>query len=484
MRRLALILHAHLPWVREPQPWSSTERWFHEAMWECYLPLLDWLERTDAALTISVSPPLAAMMRDGVLGQRLGEHLSVLADLNRALAPSAELHAHYATRLAEADASRQRSWLTRFTALRRVERITTSVTHAFLPALAPVDGVRAQLELGRACWSTPGTGVWLPECAWSAEIDHALAVLDVGVTVLAEHGLALARPRVAAHGLVSDRGVTYIGRSRQACLRVWSRDHGYPGHHLYRDFYRDIGFDDVRLDPLSQGGMTGLKYHRITSRNMGHEQPYEPDRAMEQVERDAADFVAGLMSTPLPTVVAAFDAELFGHWWHEGLLFLDAVLQRLRAAGIELVTLSSLADEALPVAEPTSSTWGRGGFSRDWVNPATARCWRDIHNAHRELVDSVQRFGHVVGVRGAALDHAIDATLGAEASDWLYMISQREHAGYAERRLAEHLRMAERMREIAGGAVPGRADEVAIRSPRTVTDAVSSETLRRCITSR
>ena len=35
---------------------------------------------------------------------------------------------------------------------------------------------------------------------------------------------------------------------------VWSRQEGYPGHPLYREFYRDIGFD---LDPGSLGGEVG-----------------------------------------------------------------------------------------------------------------------------------------------------------------------------------------------------------------------------------
>src|SRR6185436_7777608 len=33
-------------------------------------------------------------------------------------------------------------------------------------------------------------------------------------------------------------------------------------------------------------------------------------------------------------VVAAFDTELFGHWWHEGPAWLAAVLRALPAAGV------------------------------------------------------------------------------------------------------------------------------------------------------
>ena len=42
---VALVLHAHLPYVRSAQPGSLEEDWFFQALIECYLPLLETLER-------------------------------------------------------------------------------------------------------------------------------------------------------------------------------------------------------------------------------------------------------------------------------------------------------------------------------------------------------------------------------------------------------------------------------------------------------
>ena len=39
-------------------------------------------------------------------------------------------------------------------------------------------------------------------------------------------------------------------------------------------------------------------------------------------------------------VVAAFDTELFGHWWYEGPMWLERVLRALPAAGVRVGTLS------------------------------------------------------------------------------------------------------------------------------------------------
>jgi 1,4-alpha-glucan branching enzyme len=62
---LAIILHAHLPYVRHPEfELSLEERWLYEAITEAYIPLLLLLERlveegVDFRLTLSLTPTLA-----------------------------------------------------------------------------------------------------------------------------------------------------------------------------------------------------------------------------------------------------------------------------------------------------------------------------------------------------------------------------------------------------------------------------------------
>ena len=71
--------------------------------------------------------------------------------------------------------------------------------------------------------------------------------------------------------------------------------------------------------------------------------PYSPELAAQAVQRDARDFVDTVVarlrslraSTGRPALtVAAFDTELFGHWWHEGPDWLAAVLRLLPEAGV------------------------------------------------------------------------------------------------------------------------------------------------------
>jgi len=73
---LALVLHAHLPYVRGSEPNSLEEDWFFQALIECYLPLLETLEAAAAdplqhpQLTMGVSPTLLSLLADTTLRER------------------------------------------------------------------------------------------------------------------------------------------------------------------------------------------------------------------------------------------------------------------------------------------------------------------------------------------------------------------------------------------------------------------------------
>ena len=73
---LALVLHAHLPYVRHPEYQDFLEEdWFYEAITETYIPLLRVFEGlvedgVDFRLTMSISPTLLSMFMDPLLQER------------------------------------------------------------------------------------------------------------------------------------------------------------------------------------------------------------------------------------------------------------------------------------------------------------------------------------------------------------------------------------------------------------------------------
>ena len=66
--QLAIVLHAHLPYVRKNEKNSLEEDWLFQAILECYIPLLKSIESSknenplNTKLTISLSPTLLSLL--------------------------------------------------------------------------------------------------------------------------------------------------------------------------------------------------------------------------------------------------------------------------------------------------------------------------------------------------------------------------------------------------------------------------------------
>ena len=205
---LAIVLHTHLPFVRHPEhDRPLEERWLHEALAECYLPMLAMFERLQHdgvrfALTMSLTPPLAAMLRDPLLQQRFDEHLAKLQELAEREVVRLEGDGYFqpiARFYQEHFADVRRVWegiehdvvgaLARWADEGSVDLITCSATHAYLPGLMPCpDALRAQIRLGRAAFShlvgREALGMWLPECAYDPSFDAEIQRAGIRYTLL------------------------------------------------------------------------------------------------------------------------------------------------------------------------------------------------------------------------------------------------------------------------------------------------------------
>ena len=484
---LALVLHAHLPFVRHPEHARHLEeRWLYEAIVECYLPLLDAFDRlaedgVPFALTMSVTPPLAAMLKDPLLQERFEAYLDraeALAEQEQrrlwgdaGLAPVATFYKEHFTRMRavwERCGGDIVAGLVQHWDAGRIELLTCSATHCYLPGLlAAPEGIRPQLELGmrgfeRIVGRRP-TGAWLAECAYDPSYDDAIARAGIRYTVLDTHGVTHARPRplLGAHApITSPAGVTFFARDVDSSKQVWSRDEGYPGDAYYREFHRDIGFDLPETQLMGQVAadgsrlMTGLKYFRITGKD-AEKRPYQPGVARERAVAHAGDFVlrrakqVGQLASTLasgaapPIVVAPYDAELYGHWWFEGPWFLEAVFRALpqTRGAVESITLGKFL-ERHPIcvqATPSASTWGAGGYGEVWVGPEAAPTWRHVHHATRYTAWLVDRHRQADGRRGQALDQAIRELLLLQASDWAFILKHGTATGYAQARIRSHV---------------------------------------------
>src|SRR5690606_9563141 len=81
---VAIVLHAHLPFVRHPEHERFLEEtWLFEAITETYLPLLRIMDGWNRdgvnwRLTMSLTPTLCSMLDDDLLRERYLQHLGRL----------------------------------------------------------------------------------------------------------------------------------------------------------------------------------------------------------------------------------------------------------------------------------------------------------------------------------------------------------------------------------------------------------------------
>jgi 1,4-alpha-glucan branching enzyme len=391
-----------------------------------------------------------------------------------------------------------------------IELLGGPATHPYLPLMADERLLRAQLETGlahHARWAgARPTGLWAPEMGYrprgpvadaTAEpqavdrygtptlprlpgelpgleelyaelgIDHFL--VDAATLVRAAGGAErdwTRRPEVpdpeagdpyeVVHDgvRVGDTDVVAYARDLSVAYHVWSPTAGYPGDAWYRDFHA-VGTFGVH------------RSWRVTDRELPPtaKATYEPDRAAAAVTRDAEHFHGVLREVldprPSALVVAAYDTELFGHWWFEGPAWLDAVLRRI-ADDPRLVTttLASRRSRRPPTRrlDLPESSWGYAKGHASWVTDDTRPLWAGLRRA-----ESLAREAASSGRLTAAAEAQVARELAQlMCSDWPFMVTRGNAAEYALGRARDHLA---RLEELCAGTDEARVAELARRVP-------------------
>ena len=425
---LAIVLHTHMPYVEGFGVWPFGEEWLWEAMAGSYLRLLDLLD-AGAPLTLSVTPVLADQLEADGLADRFRAFLTGVRRETHGR-DAAALRAEGRPELAAAveRAAGDYEW-----ALERFDGIggdllgalaphvawTSAATHGLLPLCATDAGVRLQLAAGiashRARFGGWGGGFWLPECGyapWLPALLTAAGVTASCVDLTGHLGLGAAanlRP-VRPPG-----GPLLVPIDRATIELAWA-DGGYPAAGGYRDHHRHTTF-----------------HHRPWA-NDGS--PYDHARGLALARADAADFVARtrerLVRVP-GLAVCALDTEFLGHWWYEGVAWLEAVLAEAAVQGLPVVRL----DEALPRHPPVAlapgeelpvTTWGVGGDLSSWSGPAVAELAFAARAAELRALAADRRAGTA----------AARELLAVQSSDWAFLMTRAWAGTYPQERVRAH----------------------------------------------
>lgn len=378
---------------------------------------------------------------------------------------------------------------------------TSAATHAYLPLLANDASIHLQLaaaaqtherHLGRR-----PRAIWLPECAYRPGYYTEAGALRPGLERLLEvHGLALFFAEThmieggAPVGMAAGQGfgpygsidrdyviptggvleshrastlrpywvgesrVAVIGRDNPTGMQVWSSEHGYPGDFDYREFHK-------------KDSHSGLQYWRVSGKDidLGMKDGYAPAQAARRVESHAGHFVS-LVARRLeegrgqgfdfPLVSSHYDTELFGHWWYEGVSWLEQTLRRLASnPQIELTTPLDYLDQHPPTASlhVPEGSWGAGGGHHVWDNESNHWMWDEIHRCeakYQQVAGTPERAPQLPALKQLARE-----LLLMQASDWPFLVTTGQAPVYAEERFRQHV---QRFDQLAGQLSEGTVD--------------------------
>ena len=214
--------------------------------------------------------------------------------------------------------------------------------------------------------------------------------------------------------LRSPAGPLLVPIDRATIELVWSRG-GYPRDPRYRSYH---AFTEHRHRAWSNDGA-----------------PYDPARGAAAAREHAADFVARVRERVAHggLCVLAADTELFGDWWHEGPLWLEAVLGEAAAQGLPIARLDDALTRHAPVPAPDDlpvTSWGTPRDLTTWSAPPVAGMAWSARDAELRTVAAARA--------GAADARAVRELLALQSSDWAFLVSTDLAAPYGHERAAHH----------------------------------------------
>ena len=214
-----------------------------------------------------------------------------------------------------------------------------------------------------------------------------------------------------------------FGRDLEVTYRVWSPKAGYPGDPAYRDFHT---YDHP----------SGLKPSRVTGRRAAGAQTAVRPGVRRRRGAAARRRLRGHRGrrgcvrcrNRAGLVVAAYDTELFGHWWHEGPAWLDAVLRPAPGRGRTARHVGRGAADAGRARHPARGLVGRGKDWHIWTDQVhLTDQGRAVAERLTDLVD--RRFATGRAARHPRYDQLFREALLTLSSDWAFLVSHGSSPG-------------------------------------------------------
>ncbi|MHA1407556.1 MAG: 1,4-alpha-glucan branching protein domain-containing protein [Candidatus Heimdallarchaeaceae archaeon] len=382
-----------------------------------------------------------------------------------------------------------------------IEIISSGITHGYLPLLGKDEMVNAQIRAGQRIYEkhfgrNHSIGIWLPELAYRPTyrwknpltgeefdrkgiefylqenkikyfiVDTPLLRGGKGIgaylerfdalkmiwkqyekekPAIQERDLSIYRPYYITDDEELEKRVSFYTRDDRTGILVWSGDIGFPGDEWYLEFHK-------------KHWPSGNRYWRITGPNvdLGEKKVYNDLKIVERLDENSEYFfkvvkeilLENQKSAVKPNVIVSpYDFELFGHWWFEGIGFLERILTFVSEdEEISLTTGSKYLQTYPPEKENIVSlpegSWGEGNFHWIWLNQDTQWCWRYIYECEKIYLEVLKIYREKYHEDFELMTRIINQ-MGRElfllsSSDWEFLISTWGARDYAESRVLTH----------------------------------------------
>ena len=147
------------------------------------------------------------------------------------------------------------------------------------------------------------------------------------------------------------------------------------------------------------------------------------------------------MSERAPMIVSPYDAELFGHWWFEGIEFIANVFREIDKhkifKAITPIEYLSMYPQN-QVVEPAPSSWGDQGYFDVWLNEGNGWIYRHLHQMAKLMSQYALNDENREDYR-RVLNQMLRELLLAQSSDWAFLITTNTAKDYSIVRTKEHI---------------------------------------------
>ena len=475
---ISFVINIHEPFVRHPeQPLCLQEYWFYQTLSDTCLPLLEVFDRLDNSHVpfragISLSPTLCHMLCDEYLLNRYLDYTDRRIEFGAAqlkvLSENDDIYSavkYYYNRFLD-----QRVLFTErynmdilkvfnyFQRKGRLEMLTTSATHAFLPFYAAYpEAVQAQIEVAISTYRNHfegyPQGFWLPEMGWSVELEKWLRSYNFAYTILDTHGLVYSNPP-------AEKGSFYPARTPSGIF-ILGNDF-YAGEDMaeiasnpvFRSRNIDLGYELPLGQIRSFLGVSGNRTATGFKCQSNNGNPYDHDKAASAVREQARVFLKNrlerltaaqaYMDAP-PLCLCTIDSRFHGSQWYESPLFLEALFREGAESGkFQFMNpaeyIYKMETRTFQTIHPEYSSSGNNGYAETWVDASNDWVYRHIMRALERMIELAERFPDNTGLKERALNQAAREILLALASDWPSMLYRQENSEYARNQLESALR--------------------------------------------